>query len=291
MIPVDFDYVTPATVGEAITALTTNQAHILAGGQTLIPGLKTRAVRPELLVDIRSLPGLDRIEIIETAVTIGALVRQRQIEDSEQLARILPILREAARVVADPAVRSQGTLVGAMAAADPGGDWLAVALAMNGSVRATGPGGERSIAVEDLISGPYRTSLSPNEMITHLDLKTPEHPCGMAYLKLRHPATGFALVGVAAVVPLDKSGRCAGGRVAVTGAGPKAARMRTTEEHLQGRAPNPADIAVAALNATKGMTLWSDIHASEAYRAELVKVYVRRALELAGSRAEAAAEA
>jgi aerobic carbon-monoxide dehydrogenase medium subunit len=286
VIPVDFDYMTAATVGEAVDALDRFQGQVLAGGQTLIPRLKARLEKPKMLVDIRSLAGLSDIEITSETVTIGALVRQRQIEDSEELARALPIMRETAGVVADPAVRSQGTLVGSLAAADPGGDWHAVALALNGVVKATGPETKRGIPVSDLFLDPFTTSLEQYELITHVELEIPPRRAGTAYVKLRHPASGFALVGVAAVVRLDDSGRCAGCRIAVTGAGPRASRARVTEALLEGREPHASVVAGAARHAADHLDFSADIHAGKAYRGELVKVYARRALSLAVQRAQ-----
>jgi carbon-monoxide dehydrogenase medium subunit len=279
-------YLVPRSVQEAVEILGGSSAYVLAGGQTLIPRMKAGDIPPAVFVDIARVTGLPQVELTRGTATIGAMVRQRQIEDGEALAEALPILREAAAVVADPAVRSQGTLVGALAAADPGGDWPAVALALDGVVFAQSLDSERGIPVVDLFLDPYVTTLDPGELVTHVELRIPEKPAGMTYLKLRHPASGFALVGMAAILRLDSSGRCVHCRIAVTGAGPRTTRLQAVEDVITGREPEPALLAQAASRATHGLTLSSDLHADESYRAELVTVYVRRALSLAATRAE-----
>lgn len=286
MIPHELTYHAPAELPEVVDLLDRHNAQVLAGGQSLLPRMKVPVEHSRELVDIRRVQVLNRLEIDQQMVTIGAIVRQRTLEDSDELAQVLPIVREAARQVADPSVRSQGTIVGSMAAADPTGDWTAVALALNAFVTARSSTSERGIPLTDLLVGPHSTSLERNELLTQLQLETPPSPSGMAYVKLRHPASGYALVGVAAVVWLDTQGRCAGCRVAVTGAGPKASRLRATEQSLEGQALQPETLRKASVRSTENLDLSSDIHAGESYRSELVRVYARRCLTIAVDRAQ-----
>jgi carbon-monoxide dehydrogenase medium subunit len=278
MIPRSFGYVRPATAAEALDSLRQTDAKVLAGGQTLIPRLKYRTEQPDLIVDIQDLTSFDFIEVGEGVARIGCLVRQREIEDSSVLAESLPILQEAAAVVADPAVRSQGTLVGSLCAGDPSGDWPAVALALGGVLIAVGPGGERRIDLDEHFLGPHRTSLDPGELATRVELLIPGGGSHMAYRKIRHPASGYALVGVAAVVTVDQAGTCVGCRLALTGAGIVATRLAASEKTLLGRPLAPDTIARATSVATQDIELDEDIHAGREFRAGLVRTQVSRIL-------------
>jgi aerobic carbon-monoxide dehydrogenase medium subunit len=279
MIPPPFDYVVPSTLEEALAALGERpDARPLAGGQSLIPLLKTRGAGPDTLVDIARIPQLRGIVVEEGTVTIGPLTTHREIEDSSELYRILPIMRETADVLADPPVRSRGTFGGSLAFADPSGDWPAVALALDVRIEATGPRGTRTIEIEDFFTGQMETALQQGELITRIDIPIPPAGTGMAYRKLRHPASGYALVGVASVLEMDDGGTCTRCRIAVTGAGPRAVRVTTTESALEGHTLTPETIAVAASHAADGMTFLSDIYAGEEYRAHLVRTHVERAV-------------
>jgi aerobic carbon-monoxide dehydrogenase medium subunit len=279
MIPPPFDYVVPSTLEEAVVALQErSNARPLAGGQSLIPLLKTRGAGPGMLVDIARIPELRGIAVEEDTVTIGPLTTHREIEDSSELYRILPIMRETADVLADPPVRSRGTFGGSLAFADPGGDWPAVALALNVRIEATGPRGVRTIPIEDFFTGQMETALESDELITRIDIPMPPAGTRMTYRKLRHPASGYALVGVAAVVQLGDDNVCQTCRIAVTGAGPKTVRATAAERALNHHSLTPETIADAAAHAADGMAFLSDIYAGEEYRAHLVRVYVERVL-------------
>jgi aerobic carbon-monoxide dehydrogenase medium subunit len=285
LIPPQFEYQVASTVPEAITALQgRSDARLLAGGQSIIPVLKVRETRPGLLVDIGRIPELRGITMSNDTVEIGPLTTHREIEDSLELQRVLPILAEAADVIADPPVRSRGTFGGSLAYADPGGDWPAVALALNGRVEATGPAGTRTIALDDFFAGELQTALRHDEILTRITLPIPQQPAGMAYLKLRHPSSGYALVGVAAVLEMDEDGTCRNCRVAVTGAGPTAAIVQATCDALVGQSLTPRAIHEAAEHSSVGLSLSSDIYAGEEYRAHLVRVYVERTLLSVASR-------
>lgn len=284
MIPAAFDYVVARDPSEAVELLVQPGARLLAGGQSLIPSMKLREMSPSLLIDIRMLRELRGIEVSADEVRMGALTTHREIEDSSELADVLPVMREAARVVSDPNVRSQGTLGGSLAFADSNLDWPAVALALGGQVQALGQKGERSIDMDGFFVGQRQTVLQPAELVTHVTVKIPPLAAGTGYLKLRHPASGYALVGVAAVMGLDQGGTCNACRIAITGAGPVASRAKASEAALLGQKPEPGMIAEAAGKAAEGMEFLSDVHAGEEYRANLVRVHVRRALQLVLSR-------
>ncbi|HZT96924.1 MAG TPA: xanthine dehydrogenase family protein subunit M [Chloroflexota bacterium] len=287
MIPAPFGYQVATTVDEAIARLhAARGARILAGGQSLIPVMKTRRVRPSMLVDISRVDGLRGIRVSAEAVSIGPLSTHAELESSPELLEVLPVMREAARVVADPPVRNRGTFGGSLAFADPAGDWPAVALALEARLDVRGPNGDRGIGIDEFFLPDGGTRLGEGEIITSVTIPLAPADRGMAYLKLRHPASGYALVGVAAVVSLDGEGICRDCRIAVTGHGTGAVRARTAEDALIGCRPDSSKAATAGQSAARELSVVGDLYASEEYRSGLIAVHVdravRRALERVG---------
>ncbi len=280
MIPAEFDYYAPASVGEAVSLLQQHgdEAKVLAGGHSLIPLLKLRLSSPPVLVDIGRIPELRGITRTNGTITIGAMTTHAQVERSEELRDAFPIMAEAAAVIGDPMVRNRGTFGGALAHADPAADWPAVALALGARLRVMGPDGERTVSVDDFFVDMLTSALEPGEVLTRIDIPVPGGKTGMSYQKFQHPASGYAVVGAAAVVTLGADGACQDCRVAVTGAGPKATRQTAVEDALKGQALTPELIARASAHAGEGMDFLGDIYASETYRAHLTKVYTKRAL-------------
>lgn len=278
MYPSQFDYFRPTSVQEAIGLLTENpDAKILAGGHSLIPALKLRLAAPSALIDIGRIDGLSGIKVQNGAATIGALTTYRQLEESQDLAAGFPIIAQTANLVGDPAVRSRGTLGGSLAHADPAADFPATMLALNASVKAVGPNGERTIAVDDLFVDLFTTALEPDEVITEISIPAMPSGAGSSYQKHAHPASGYAVVGVAAVIAKD-GGKVSSVRIGITGSGAKATRATASENILQGQALSADLIAKAAETAVDGIDMNSDIYASADYRAQLTKVLTKRAL-------------
>jgi carbon-monoxide dehydrogenase medium subunit len=279
--PEQFEYHRPSTVSEAVSLLSGNpDAKVLAGGHSLLPAMKLRLAAPAALVDIGRIDSLKGISV-DGGANIGAGVTYRELIDSAELASAFPVVGQAAEIVGDPAVRSRGTLGGSLAHVDPAADLTAVALALNATVTVEGSGGQREIAVDDLFAGLLTTTLEPDEIIT--SIKLPQELAGAksAYEKHAHPASGYAVVGVAVALVMDGD-ICQTARIAVTGAPEYAKRATAAEAELQGKAVNAGTIAAAAAKATDGLgELNSDVYASADYRAHLVKVLTRRALEKA----------
>jgi aerobic carbon-monoxide dehydrogenase medium subunit len=279
MIPGEFEYRKASSVQEAVSLLQENQeAKILAGGHSLIPMMKLRLAAPPLLIDIGGIEELRGIRQSNGGVAIGALTTHAAVEESQELKQTFPIMYEAAHVIGDPMVRNVGTFGGSLAHADPAGDWPAIVLALGATMTAVGPNGERQIAADEFFVDLLTSALEPGEVLTEVTIPAPQGRTGMSYQKFSHPASGYAVVGVAAVVTLDGSGNCQDCRVAITGAGPKASRATETENMLRGQAINADTIAQAAERAGDGMDLLGDIFASAEYRGHLVKVFTRRAL-------------
>jgi len=281
MYPSQFDYFRPASVQEAIGLLTENpDAKILAGGHSLVPALKLRLAAPSALIDIGRIADLSGITVSNGAAIIGAMTTYRQLEDSAELNAAFPILVQTAHVVGDPAVRSRGTLGGALAHSDPAADFPATMLALNASIKAIGPDGERVIAIDDLFVDLFTTSLDPREVLTEISIPAVPAGAGSSYQKHAHPASGYAVVGIAAVVAVQ-GGIVTSVRIGVTGAGHKATRASASEAMLQGKAISADLIGQAAAVAAEGVELNSDIYASAEYRGHLVRVLTKRALTAA----------
>jgi carbon-monoxide dehydrogenase medium subunit len=284
MYPAQFEYVAPASLDEAIKLLADSggEAKILAGGHSLLPAMKLRLAQPGTLIDLRKIPGLDEIKVDASGVTIGSMVTHAQIASSPEIGRALPLLQHACSVVGDLQVRNRGTLGGSLAHSDPAGDPPAVFLACGGSIVARGPDGERTIAADDFFLDILTTSLGENEIVTAVKFPVLPSGAGTSYRKFDHPASHYALTGVAAVVTMS-GGNIATVKVGVTGVGPKAYRATGVEEALVGKGPDA--VAEASLKAADGIDCNDDIHASAEYRAHLAAVFTRRALDEAISRA------
>ncbi len=277
MYPTQFEYQRPSSVQEAVAILAANpEAKILAGGHSLIPAMKLRLAMPGALVDIGRIEDLRGISVNGGSATIGAMTTYVEIEDSAELAQAFPIIAETVRIVGDPSVRSRGTLGGSLAHSDPAADFTAVMLALGASVKVTGPNGQREISADDLFVDLLTTSLEPEEIITSISIPA-QNGAGAAYEKHAHPASGYAVVGVAAAVKVD-GGTISSARIAVTGATSKATRATAAEQALVGKPANAETIAAAAAMSADGLEINGDVYASAEYRAHPVTVHTRRAL-------------
>jgi aerobic carbon-monoxide dehydrogenase medium subunit len=290
MFPTEFTYAAPATLAEAVQLLQGSEAKPLAGGQSLLPLMKLRLASPGQLVDLRRIGELRGIREDGAAIIIGAMTTYLTALKSPVLAKRAPLVVEAAQVVGDMQVRARGTLGGSLAHADPGGDMPAVMLALNADVAAAGPSGTRVIPITSLFTGMMETAIQPNELLTAIRFQAIDTPdTGSAYAKHHHPASGYAVVGVAAIVRLGADGTCQEARVAITGAGEIAARAAGVEQALAGKQLDEATISQAAASAANGLDLLSDSYASADFRAHLAQVYTQRALATAAQRARGGA--
>ncbi len=280
MMPKAFDYEKPGSVEEATALLKQYgpRARVLAGGQSLLLLLKARAVEPEALIDIGGLAELRGIHRDDGSVTIGAMTTQKEVIESEVTRGSLPIFSGDVLMIADPMVRNRGTLGGALAFATPAGDWPAIALALNAQLHVRSAEGSRTIPVDGFFLDSFKTALEPTELLTHITIPIPKNHASMVYRKMRHPASGYALVGVAVVLDHDEDGVCSDCRIAITGAGRRAVRATAVEDALRGRRLSPELIGQAAERATEGIDFMSDPYAGEEYRGLLARTYVKRAL-------------
>ncbi len=288
MIPASFDYLTPASLGEAIEALASHgeDAKVIAGGHSLLPMMKLRLARPGILVDLSKIPELSGIQQGGDQITIGALTTHYQIESSDLLKEKCPLLPQTAGVIGDAQVRNRGTIGGSLAHADPAADMPAPILALAGELRIRGAHGDRWIQAEDFFLGLMTTALKPDEILTEIRIPVLSDGAGTSYQKVAQKASGFAIVGVAVHLKID-GGLCADIGVGVTGLGSKPFRAKRVEDGLRGRGLEPAVIEAASSQVTQGVDTLDDIHASAEFRAHLARVYTARAIEEAAQRAGA----
>jgi carbon-monoxide dehydrogenase medium subunit len=286
VIPAEFDYVAPTSLEDAVRRLAAAPgAKVLAGGMSLIPAMKHRLAQPPLVVDIGRIPGLDVIAAEGKGLRIGARATHAALAD-HPAARALPILADAAAVIGDVQVRCRGTFGGSLVHADPAGDWPAVFLALEGEATLVGSGGERRVAAEDFFVSMLTSAVREDEVLTAVSLPAGDRRRGSAYRKLRQLASGFALVGVAAVVGLDRKGRIERAALGVTGVNAVPFRARSVEARLAGAA-GEAPALRAACAAVEEADPMEDLHASAAYRRHVLSVLAARALLAACQRAAA----
>jgi len=289
MITHPFTYQAPATIEEAIRALGgTGDAKILAGGHSLLPLMKLGLAQPETLIDLRRIPSLGEIRTeADGTIAIGALATHRSITHDKTVRAKLVALAEAAGAVGDLQVRARGTIGGSLAHADSAADEPAPTLAYDATIRAIGPKGQRDIRARDYFKGTFETALAANEILAEIRFPAQPGRTGSAYAKFAHPASGFAVTGVAAVVTIKGDGTVERVAIGVTGAAAAPYRAAEAEKALTGSKGDTKSIAAAAAKAADGITALSDLVASSEYRKHLVTVYARRALERAIERARA----
>jgi carbon-monoxide dehydrogenase medium subunit len=287
MYAAPFEYYAPTSVAEALALLDRHQddAKILSGSQSLVPLMKLRLAQPKHVIDLRKVPGLSGVQESGGAVQIGAFTTHYAVGTSKVVRARLPMMAEAAAQIGDVQVRNMGTIGGSLAHADPSADWPAVLTALEASVQIVSAKGERLVKVEQLIIGPLTTVLEPRELLVQVRVPVPAGRSGGAYEKLPHPASRFAVVGVAALLSLDAKGAVQSARVALTGLAPKVTRASSVEKALQGKTPDPATLKAAAARAAEGIELRADLTGSADYRAHLAAVYTERALGRAAARA------
>ncbi len=282
MIPAAFSYQRPATVDEALRAIAADpEAKVLAGGHSLLPLLKLRLARTDALIDIGRLTELKGLRYAaDGSASMGALTTYAELAATTRL----DFVREGILQAADMQVRNRATVGGAVAHADPASDLPAMLIALDASIVVRSSKGERVIGATDFFLGPFETAIRPDELV--VEIRRPALPAGAGgcYQKLAQPASGYAMVGVCAVVARG-GGRIEHARVALTGVSDSAYRATAVEEGLIGTDGSADVVAAAAAEATVNRSVNADIHADREYRAAMAEVYTRRAIEAALARA------
>ncbi len=288
MYPAPFDYHRARSIAEAQQLLAANPgARLLAGGHSLLPLMKLRLSAPPALIDIGRIRELRGISASGDIIRIGALTTHAELMASPDLRTGAAALAEAAAGIGDPGVRNRGTIGGNVAHADPASDLPTVLVALDAGIVAVGAAGERMIPAEQFFTGIMTTVLGEHEIVTAVTLPRSRRGQGSAYVKFSHPASRYAVIGVAARLTVE-GGVCTEARVAIGGLLPAARRATAVEKALVGRAPI-GDFSAAAAETSRdlGSDVAGDIFASAEYRAAVAPVYVGRTLAAAASRAGA----
>jgi aerobic carbon-monoxide dehydrogenase medium subunit len=280
-----FDYACPATIAEAVALLAGHdgEARLLAGGQSLIPMLAFRVASPSLLVDLRKLPELRQITIAGSAVTLGAMVRWRDILDHPRLRQAHPLLVAAVEHVAHYQIRNRGTVGGSLAHADPAAELPGIAVTCEAKIAVLGKAGERVIAAANFFHGPLMTALKPDEIITEMRLPVWPAKRRFGFQEFARRQGDFALTGAALFYDEDGGGKAANAHVGVIGVADRPLRLTAVERVLNGSTIDEATIAKAEAAASAAVDPPDDIHAGGAYRKVLVGVMVERALRSAAA--------
>jgi len=285
MFAAAFDYYRAGSIAEAHKLLREHpDAKLLAGGHSLIPLMKMRLAMPVALVDIGRIAALKGISARGASLRIGSLTTHAELASSPALQSACPMLAEAAGLIGDSQVRNMGTIGGNIAHADPASDLPTVLLALDATIHAAGPSGERAIPIGEFFQGMMTTALGPDEILTAIDVPAKQAGQGMAYVKFRHPASGYAVLGAAAVVSVA-DGACTSARVAIGGLLPAPVRCGDVERTLEKQRISSENLARAASEVRRVLNddVMGDIFASVDYRKAMAPIYVTRALTSAAS--------
>lgn len=279
MKPAPFEYVAVRSVDEAIATLARfeGDARCLAGGQSLVPLLNMRLMRPSAVVDLEAVPGLDHVAVDDGRVRVGALVRYATLEFSPVIAERLPLLARAVPFVGDRQIRNRGTLGGALCHADPAGEMALAAVTLGATVRVTGPAGAREIAAADFFQAPYTTALEPAEVVTEIAFPDERGTRAVVVEHARRHGD-FAVVAVAATGVRDADGRWRRVRLGLGGVGDRPVLAMRAAAAVEGTRLDADAVRAAAEAALGAASPGSDVRASAAYRRHLIPIYVERAL-------------
>jgi CO/xanthine dehydrogenase FAD-binding subunit len=291
MKPPRFDYLAPTSLDEALALLAEHgeDAKVLAGGQSLVPLLNFRLVRPEHLVDLNEIPGLEGIREDDGWLAIAGMTRQRAVETSALVRERCPLLAEAMPQIGHVQIRNRGTVAGSIAHADPAAELPAVVAALGGEMVVRSRSGRRVLTSDAFFVGYLTTALDPTELLVEVRVPATPARTGTAFMEVSRRHGDFALVGVAATLTLDASGTCTRCAVALTGVGPTPVVAREAAQALVGVTPTAKALEDVGRRVSASVTPDSDLHASSEYRTHVAGVLTRRALARAAERAAGAA--
>jgi carbon-monoxide dehydrogenase medium subunit len=285
MKPAAFDYVRPSSLSDALQALARHGAKgkIIAGGQSLVPMMNLRLAKPEVLIDINRLPGLDQVRVEGNELVIGALARHTSLHDSAVVAQHCPLMSEAYRHVAHKPIRNRGTLGGNVSHADPASEMPAVLLAVDATLVAKSSKGDRKIAAKDFFQGPLQTALKADELLTEIRIPGAAAAQGYAFEEEATRKGDFAMAAVAVTLAIS-GGNCTKAAIAVAGMGDRATRLTQVEAALAGKPNNAAAITQAARAAKQAVNPDGSYHADADFKRDLVETLTARALQRALTR-------
>jgi len=288
MIAASFEYDAPSTLEEAIGLLQQHgeDAKILSGGHSLIPMMKLRLASPERVIDINGIPGLSYIREEGGVLKIGAVTRESELEHSELLKKKFPIFADVTKLIADPQVRNMGTIGGNLAHGDAANDHPAAMLALHATVIATGPGGKRSIPIDEFFLGFYTTALEQTEILTEIQIPVPSKGTGSAYHKLERKVGDYATAGTAVQLTINDKGICTTIGIGLTNVNPIPLRATRSEQALLNKPLTDENIAAAAQMASEDCNPSADLRGDVEYKRAMVAVLVKRMIKKAIERAK-----
>jgi carbon-monoxide dehydrogenase medium subunit len=286
MYPPSFEYLVPGSLEEALGMLASygEDAKLLAGGQSLLPLMKLRLARPRRLIDIGRLAGLAYVQEDETGLRIGALTSHQSVLDSSLIRQKFSLIADAVSVLGDPPVRNWGTIGGALAEADPAGDWGPIVLALNARVRCVSPRGERIFDADSFFVDAYTTRLEHDELISEVIFPTPAPDQAGAYVKLERRAGDFAVASVGVQLAMDGGRVCRAANIALGAAGLTPMPARDAASFLIGKEIRDNTIREAAEKVARAAEPIEDIRGSREYKRAALKSIFKQALAIALTR-------
>ena len=281
MKPCAFEYLSPQTVEEAIELLDRygDDAKIIAGGQSLVPMMNFRLARPEILIDINSIKELEYIKTEGDELAIGALTRERDIEESPVVVEKWPILAKAISFIGHSTIRNRGTIGGSLVHADPSAEIPTILCALNGSVKVVGPSGEQILQPEEFFLTYLTTSLEPSDLLVEIRIPALPKNTGWSFMELSRRSGDFAIVAVGILLLTETSGVCREARISMGGVAPTPVRAQEAEALLAGQKITKKLIEEAAQQAAEETDTEPDYHASAEYRMDMARVFVKRGLQ------------
>jgi CO/xanthine dehydrogenase FAD-binding subunit len=289
MKPAPFGYFRPNSLDEALNLLRTHgdEAKVLAGGQSLVPLMNFRLAQPHYLIDLNGINGMRETKVNDRTVTLGAMVRQREVEQSHSISERLPIVSEAAGLVAHPAIRNRGTVGGSLVHADPAAELPVVAIALDAAFQLRCLGAKRSVLASNFYQGYLATAIGSDELLVDIEFPLPPKDVGWCFTEITRRHGDFAIVAVAVLLGLDSGRTVNFARIALGGIGPIPVRVAPAENAMLGKKPSAELYREASAAVTEVVDPPTDIHASSSYRRHVAGVLVRRALNVAESRIKA----
>ncbi len=287
MKPAPFRYARAESLEHALAlkAEYGDEARFLAGGQSLIPAMNFRLAQPAILIDLNPLGELDYVRPDASGMRIGALTRYRTVEHSAEVRRAQPLLVEVLPNIAHPQIRNRGTLCGNLAHADPASELPAVMLALGARMHVRSAGAERTIDAADFFINLFETALAADEMLVGIELPALPERTGTCFMEVARRQGDYAMMGVAATVTLDSTGRCIKASLALCNAGPTPMRAGAAAQMLVGHLVSVDAVAAAAAKASGEISPTGNVHCTPEYQSHLAAVLSRRALAAAGARA------
>ena len=288
MKPAPFEYHVPNSIEQALDLMNqhADDAKILAGGQSLVPAMNFRIAQPSMLIDLNRVTELSYIREDGDVIRVGAMARERHVEFDASIAKHMPLLHEAAPNIAHPQIRNRGTIGGSIVNADPAAELPVLMLALDARLKARNVSGERWINAQEFFVGMFTTALELDEILVEIELPFMKPRTGWSFMEVAPRAGDYALMGVAALVTLDESGKCENAKLVYLNAGDGPVDAKEAVKILAGEELNDKLIDSAAAHASeKEITPFGNIHTSPEFQTHLANVLTKKALKQALQRA------